>query len=221
MQPSRIMRVISVNVGLPREISSPTNTFSTAIYKHSVEGRVKVGFLNLEGDKQADLKNHGGREQAVYVYPSENYARWHQIIGHADLSWGTFGENLTTEDLLEDDVYIGDCYRIGSAEFTVTRPRIPCYKLGIRVGAPDIIKPFLISGYVGFYMAVLKEGDIGAGDEIIRISRPENSLTIRRVAEIVEKKDIEAMRQAVQLPTFEKRLRASFLRKIARVDAHS
>src|SRR3989475_8885773 len=132
------MKVVSINVGLPREVRWHGKTVLTSIFKAPVEGSVKVRHLNVEGDRQSDLAVHGGADKAVYVYPAEHYAFWRAELPGVDLPWGAFGENLTTEGLMEDSVHIGDRFRIGSAELVVTQPRMPCFKLGIRFGRPDI-----------------------------------------------------------------------------------
>src|SRR5437667_6254660 len=131
MQPASLMQVISVNVGVPREVDWKGRTVVTGIFKESVEGRIAVRRLNLEGDRQADLSVHGGPEKAVYVYPSEHYADWRHELQRSDLAWGMFGENFTTKGILENETNIGDKFRIGSALVMVTQPRMPCYKLGI------------------------------------------------------------------------------------------
>ncbi len=156
------MKVISVNVGLPRNVPYRGRSISTGIFKEPVEGRVKVQRLNVEGDRQADLSVHGGIEKAVYAYPSEHYEFWKGELPEMDLPWGMFGENLTTEGLLEDKVNIGDKLKVGTALFIVTQPRMPCYKLGIKFGRNDIIKRFLKSGRTGFYFSVLDEGEVSA-----------------------------------------------------------
>lgn len=144
---------------------------STGIFKDPVEGRVMLRTLNLDGDRQADLTVHGGPEKAVYAYPSEHYLFWKQELPGMELPWGMFGENFTTEGLFETETHVGDTFRIGSAELMVTQPRMPCYKLGIRFGRADIIKRFLWSERSGFYFSVLKEGEVGAGDEVELIER--------------------------------------------------
>jgi MOSC domain-containing protein YiiM len=131
-----------------------------------VAGRVRVGRLNIQGDEQSDLEVHGGADKAVYVYPAEHYEYWRGELRGVDLPWGVFGENLTVEGLIEGGVHTGDRLRAGSAEFAVTDPRMPCYKLALRFGRSDMVKRFLRSGRTGFYLAVLKEGEIGAGDAI-------------------------------------------------------
>ena len=158
------MKVISINVGLPREVEWRGTRVLTSIFKEPVSGRVRVDRLNLEGDRQSDLTVHGGARKAVYVYPSEHYTYWREQLG--ELAPGAFGENFTTEGLLEETVRIGDRLRIGSAEFVVTQPRTPCFKLQIRFGRLDIVRRFLRSGRSGFYLAVMREGEVEKGDEI-------------------------------------------------------
>jgi MOSC domain-containing protein YiiM len=177
------MKLLSVNVGLPREIEWNGRIVRTSIFKEPVLGRVAVTELNVNGDQQFDLTVHGGVDKAVYVYPSEHYEFWRKELPGFDLPFGMFGENFTTEGSLDDQtVFIGDRFRVGSAEFVVTQPRMPCYKLGIRFGNPDIIKRFLHSGRAGFYLAVRQEGEIAAGDSMELIARDERGIT---VAEIV------------------------------------
>src|SRR3979490_1767642 len=160
------MKIVSINVGLPREVRWHGKTVLTSIFKAPVQGSVRVRRLNVEGDRQSDLAGHGGADKAVYVYPSEHYAFWRAELPGVDLPWGTFGENFTTEGLVEDAVHIGDRLRIGSAEFAVTQPRMPCFKLGIRFGGPEIRARFLGSGRTGFYLAVTREGEVAAGDAV-------------------------------------------------------
>jgi MOSC domain-containing protein YiiM len=163
------VEIVSVNVGRPREVEWRGETVRTSIYKEPVPGKVRARKLNLEGDEQSDLRVHGGEQKAVYVYPSEHYEFWRAELPGMDLPWGAFGENLSTRGLLEDEVRIGDRFRAGTAELIVTQPRMPCYKLGIRFGTPRIVRQFLRSGRTGFYVAVLKEGDISAGDTVERL----------------------------------------------------
>jgi MOSC domain-containing protein YiiM len=158
------MEIVSINVGLPREVSWKGKTVSTGIYKSPVEGPVKLTTLNLDGDGQADLSVHGGPDKAVYAYPAEHYGFWREELSDSELSWGAFGENFTTQGLLEEDLNIGDTFRIGSAVVRVSQPRMPCYKLGIRLGRADIVKRFLASRRSGFYLSVLEEGTVQAGD---------------------------------------------------------
>lgn len=179
------MKVLSVNVGLPRLVEYNSEPVATGIYKDPVEGLVKVGEFNFEGDRQADLRVHGGYYKAVYVYPSEHYEFWREELPETDLPFGVFGENLTTLGLLETTVKIGDRFRIGTAEFVVTQPRQPCFKLGIRFGRADIIKRFARSGRSGFYLAIEKTGELEAAAEIEFLGGEPNSESI---AEIVRKR---------------------------------
>ena len=160
------MKLLSVNVGLPREIEWNGKIVRTSIFKQPVEGRVRVSTLNVEGDQQSDLTVHGGPDKAVYAYPSEHYPFWRQELPSMDLPRGVFGENFTTEGLLDETLHIGDRLCVGSAEFMVTQPRMPCFKLGIRFNSPEMVKRFLQSGRTGFYFAVTKEGEVAAGDSI-------------------------------------------------------
>jgi MOSC domain-containing protein YiiM len=181
---NRSMRLLSVNVGLPREIEWKGKIVRTSIFKQPVVGRVRVSTLNIEGDQQSDLTVHGGRDKAVYVYASEHFAFWRTEFPEMDLPLGVFGENFTIAGLLEETVHIGDRFRVGSAEFVVTQPRMPCYKLGIRFNRPDMVKRFLQSGRTGFYFAVVKEGEVAAGDSIAAIERDEHNVTVADVVNL-------------------------------------
>jgi MOSC domain-containing protein YiiM len=151
---------------------------STGIFKEPVAGRLMLRHNNLDGDRQADLTVHGGWDKAVYVYPSEHYAYWREELPGMPLPYGSFGENFTTEGLDESSVHIGDRFRIGGALVEVTQPRMPCYKLAIRFGRPDMPKRFHASGRCGFYLAVLQEGEVGAGDTLERIARNDGELSV-------------------------------------------
>ena len=182
------MRILSINVGRPREILAGDDIVTTSIFKSPVAGSVRVGKLNLEGDEQSDLTVHGGIRKAVYVYPSEHYAFWRAELSDVELQWGAFGENLTTEGILEETTSIGDMLRIGSAEFVVTQPRQPCYKLAIRLRRPDMIKRFVQSGRSGFYLRVTREGDIVTGDAIELIPDSESTMTVADAAAHIRSK---------------------------------
>jgi MOSC domain-containing protein YiiM len=175
------MKLVSISVGKPQELQWRGRSVRTSIFKTPVSGRVRVARDNLEGDEQSDLSVHGGKEKAVYAYPAEHYAFWHRELPDRELPWGSFGENFTTEGMLEDEVCIGDRFRVGTAEFVVTQPRMPCYKLGVRFDRPDVVKRFHKSGRSGFYLAVEREGEVGAGDVIERLARDAGGLTIADV----------------------------------------
>jgi MOSC domain-containing protein YiiM len=175
------MKVVAISVGRPQEVEWRGRRVQTSIFKTPVSHRVHVARDNVEGDQQSDLSVHGGREKAVYVYPAEHYDFWRRELLEGDLPWGAFGENFTTDGLLEDDVWIGDRYRVGTTELVVTQPRMPCYKLGIRFDRPDMVKRFLQSRRSGFYLAVEREGEVGAGDVIERLARDDTRLTVADV----------------------------------------
>jgi MOSC domain-containing protein YiiM len=193
------MKIISVNVGRPRLVMRDGEPVSTGIFKEPVTGRVMMRTLNLDGDRQADLTVHGGPEKAVYGYPSEHYEFWRRELPDMDLPWGMFGENFTTEDIFETETHIGDKFRIGTAEVMVTQPRMPCYKLGIRFGRTDIIKRFLVSERSGFYFSVLKEGEVGAGDELELIERNDSGVRVVDVTRLYgsEKRNVDLLRRAI------------------------
>ena len=196
------VRVLSVNVGMPREVDWQGRLVRTSIFKSPVSGPVRVATLNLEGDEQSDLTVHGGVHKAVYAYPSEHYVFWREEISGSDLPWGAFGENFTMEGLLEEAVHIGDRLRVGSAEFVVTQPRMPCFKLGIRFGRPEIVKRFLRSGRTGFYLAVLKEGRVTTGDSMEWLTRDEHAVTVSDIVNLykADGPNQDLLRRASQLP---------------------
>lgn len=173
------MKVVSVNVGMPREIVWQDRPLTTSIFKSPVEGRVPVRRLNLDGDKQSDLTVHGGSDKAVYGYPADHYPAWKSELPDAELGWGAFGENLTIDGLLETDLAIGDVVRAGTAELMVTQPRVPCMKLAARFGRPDMVKRFADSRRSGFYFRVVTEGEVGAGDSVEFVDRVTDRVTVR------------------------------------------
>jgi MOSC domain-containing protein YiiM len=172
-----------VNVGRPRTVDWRGRRVRSAIWKAPVEGPVRVTRLSLEGDTQSDLRVHGGPDKAVYAYPSEHYAYWARELSDAELPWGAFGENLTTLGLLERDVRVGDTFLVGTAVLQVTDPRMPCYKLGVRFGRDDMVKRFLEHGGSGFYLAVVREGEVSAGDRIELTARSDQEVTIADVVD--------------------------------------
>lgn len=206
---------------MPQIVQTPNEGFvTTAIFKKPVDGRVKVGDLNLEGDAQADLTVHGGWSKAVYAYPSEHYGFWQKEYPDKDLEAAQFGENLATEGLIETELFIGDRLRIGTAEFVVTEPRMPCYKLGIRFGHKDILRRFQRSRRSGFYLAVTKTGDIGAGDEIEIVSRDENRISVTDIFRVwvEDKDDVETMSRALKIDGLPEDWKEAFRERIARLD---
>ena len=172
------MKLISVNVGRPRLVAWNGATVSTSIFKAPIAGRIMLHKTNLDGDRQADLSVHGGPEKAVYGYPSEHYAYWREQLPGHELPWGSFGENFTTEGLLEMELSIGDRYRIGSAVIMVKTPRIPCFKLAAKFRREDMIERFLQSGYSGFYFSVIEEGEVEAGNAIEFLGGESSAVTI-------------------------------------------
>jgi MOSC domain-containing protein YiiM len=192
-------KLVSVNVGLPREVKWRGITTTTGIYKEPVEGRVALRTMNLDGDRQADLTVHGGAYKAVYCYPVAHYDYWKRELPGRDLPPGSFGENFTTDGLLEDTVHLGDRFAVGTAEVVVTQPRLPCYKLGIRFQSDEMVKRFLASRRTGFYVAVAREGEVGSGDEIRSIARDPAGVTISEIVRLyVEKRYGEAELSSVQ-----------------------
>jgi len=215
------MRVLSVNVGSPRRIDWHGREVFTSIWKTPAKGRVRVGQLNLAGDQQSDLSVHGGLDKAIYVYPSEHYKFWSREFPSMDLPWGAFGENLTTEGLLEGEMKIGDHIRIGSAECAVTQPRMPCYKLGIRFGREDMVKRFLASGRTGFYLSVLCEGEVGSGDSIEFTLRDPHEVTVADIASLYghDAGNQTLLRRAVDLPVLPASWRDYFRKRLWEPDA--
>ena len=174
-------RLLSVNVGLPRGIEWKGRIVHTGIWKDAVGGRCRVGKLNLEGDGQGDLAGHGGEQRAVFVYQIESYRYWQEQLGRAEFVHGQFGENFTIEGLPDDAVCIGDRYQIGSALFEVTQPRVTCYRVGIRMNEPRMPALLTSSGRPGFYFRVLREGEVGAGDEIVKVGEATEQMTVAQI----------------------------------------
>jgi MOSC domain-containing protein YiiM len=190
---------------------------STGIFKTPVEGRIMLRTLNLDGDRQADLTVHGGVTKAVYAYPSEHYAYWRSELPEMELPPGMFGENLTIEGLTEGTVNIGDRFRLGDAEVTVTEPRMPCYKLGIKFGRADILRRFLTSGRTGFYFSVQRENEVGAGDTIELIERHPANVTVSDVVRLYakDKDDVETLKRAIALEALPESWRKHFREQLA------
>ena len=213
------MKLLSVNVALPREFFQEGRLIRTAIFKNPVSGPVRVNALNIEGDHQADLTVHGGPSKAIYVYPSEHYAFWRKELPEVEFPWGSFGENLTTEGLLEKELNIGDHLCVGSVELVVTEPRLPCYKLGAKFNRDDMVKRFLKSRRTGFYCAVLREGTINAGDTIQLLSRDQNHITVADITRLYafDKSDHAAMRRAIEVSALSESWRGYFRGRIEKI----
>jgi len=209
-------KLLSVNVSLPKEIEFKGKIVSTGIFKEPINERVKVGKLNIDGDGQADLIGHGGEFRAVYVYSHDNYSHWEKELSRDDFNMGQFGENFTVQGLLDQDVHVGDQYKIGSALFEVTQPRVPCYKLGIKMETEGFYSQILKSGRLGFYFKVLEEGEVGAGDSILPIKVDSNGMTIFEINQLMyfDKDNYSRFRDAIKIEelspgwkkTFEDRL---------------
>ena len=212
------MKVLSVNVGLPRKVLFNGQIINTAIFKDPVKGPIMLRKLNLDGDRQADLTVHGGIDKAVYSYPVEHYDYWRKQFPDTDLKWGMFGENFTTEGLLEDAVNVGDQFQIGSAKIVATQPRMPCYKLGVRFGRMDVIRRFMTSGRPGIYFKILKEGEVKTGDKIKNIKRDKNNVTVKDIVSLYISKNhidiIEMMRRAIKIRDLPEGWRYEFEQKI-------
>jgi MOSC domain-containing protein YiiM len=209
------MKVISVNVGFPREVLWKAKPVLTGIFKKPVTERVRVSYLNLEGDRQADLTVHGGEEKAVYAYPLEHYTYWQRELPDEMLPWGSFGENLTIEGLSETNVNIGDCFRIGTTELMVTQPRFPCFKLNLKFGRDDMVKRFLNSRLSGIYFSVVQEGEVGVGDAMELVRRDENNITVADIVQIyVREANDDLVRRAIQVTALAASLRTYFQQQI-------
>ena len=211
------MRLLSVNVGLPREVVEGDRVVLTSIFKTPVAGPVAIRGHNLEGDRQSDLSVHGGRAKAVYAYPHEHYAFWRAQLPEVAFSPGQFGENLTIEGLGEADVHVGDRLRIGSAELVVTQPRMPCYKLGIRFGRPEMVKRFLESRRSGFYLQVAAEGEVAAGDAIAIVARHPAAVSMPELLRMYLKEatDPARLREAVAIPALSDAWRGELTKQLA------
>jgi MOSC domain-containing protein YiiM len=214
-----LLRLLSVNVGLPREVNWNGTTIMTGIFKEPVDGAVMLRRLNRDGDRQADLSVHGGISKAVYAYPAEHYDFWKKELPDMQLPYGMFGENLTTEGLLEDGVNVGDRFRIGEAELMVTEPRMPCYKLGIKFGRSDILRRFLASRRTGFYLAVLKEGRVKSGDSVELLSRDANNIAIADITRLYafEKDDLGTLQRVVKLEALSESWRDYFQHQLEKL----
>ena len=213
------MKLLSVNVSQPKEVSYNGKRIKTGIFKEPVSGRTMMRRLNLDGDGQGDPSVHGGVHKAVYVYTVEHYNFWKQELGRDDLTYGKFGENLTVEGMLEDAVHIGDIFRIGEALVEVSQPRVPCFKLGMKMRDPQIVKPFLASERVGFYVRVLEEGEVGAGDAIERTVVGDGQMTVKEIVHLrhFNSTNAAAVEKAANLPALTPSWRDAFAEIVAKV----
>jgi ferredoxin-NADP reductase/MOSC domain-containing protein YiiM len=204
--------VISVNVGLPRDVEWQGKTVRTAIWKRPVEGRVMARRLNLAGDGQADLRGHGGEQRAIMVYQLDSYRYWERYLGRSDFVYGQFGENLTVDGLADTEVCIGDRFRIGGAVFEITQPRVTCYRVGIRTNYPEMPALLVSHHRPGFYFRVLEEGEIGAGDEIVKIADGPEQMTVAEIDSLLYTPDhpTAALQRALRIPALSPGWQGSF-----------
>ena len=216
-------KILSVNVSYPKEVEFEGQKVTTGIFKEPIEGRVKLRTLNLDGDKQADLTVHGGPDKAVYAYPSEHYESWHKVYPNMEMPNGMFGENFTTEGLMESEVNVGDIFSMGSAKVIATQPRMPCYKLGVKFGRMDVLKKFLASSRSGIYFKVLEEGEVGAGDLIVKIKSDTNRVGISDIVRLYasDREDTKTMRRAVKVKALPEGWKDYFYEQIRRIEKKS
>ncbi|MFN2744234.1 MOSC domain-containing protein [Bacillus sp. z60-18] len=207
--------ILSINIGKPKQVQFKNKTVSTGIYKTTVQEPLFLSWTNLEGDGQADLVHHGGREKAVCVYPYEHYSFWENAL-QRKLEYGALGENLTIKGLLETDVSIGDVFQLGEAIVQVSQPRQPCYKLSVRYGVPDMVLKVQETGYTGFYFRVLQEGRVDKNSGLRRISRHPKALTVSFANRIKhhEKDHVEGIKKLLEVEELSASWRASFLKRL-------
>src|SRR5258708_25287589 len=223
------MQLISVNIGLPREVLWHGRPVVTGIFKEPVKGRTVLRKLNLDGDRQADLTVHGGEYKAVYCYPVAHYEYWRKELRGRELPMGMFGENFTVDfredgGSPEDSIHIGDRFLVGSAEVFVTQPRLPCYKLGVRFQMDDMVKRFLASGHTGFYLAVIREGEVGAGDEMKALARDPNAVPISEITRLYVAKrysddDASSVKRALQVAALPESWKEYFRERLQHMNA--
>jgi MOSC domain-containing protein YiiM len=215
-------RIVSLNIGLPREVICHGRRVLTGIFKNPVDGRVTLRKLNLENDHQADLTVHGGEYKAVYCYPFAHYDYWREELPATALPMGAFGENFTTDGFSEGAVHLGDQFSVGSAEVIVTQPRMPCYKLGIRFQAEDMVKKFLVSMRTGFYLAVTREGEVGVGDEIKPIAQDENAVPVSAITHLYiakryDEEDLAMLRKSLKVRALPESWKEYFRERLANI----
>ncbi|OLS16737.1 MAG: hypothetical protein HeimC3_51570 [Candidatus Heimdallarchaeota archaeon LC_3] len=210
------MKIISINVGLPRKVMWQDNEVETAIFKEPIKGKIKINKLNLEGDQQADLSVHGGINKAVYAYSAEYYMFWKNELPNTKFPYGAFGENLTTLGLNENNVNIGDIFQIGTAKLMAVQPRLPCYKLGVRFQRLDMIKRFLESKRAGIYFKVIEEGETAHLDEIKLIKEDENAVKISEITRLFafDKNDLESLIKIVKVEALPESWKTYFQHRI-------
>lgn len=215
------MKILSINVSMGREITYMGKALRTGIFKEPVKGRVMLRWLNLDGDAQSDLVNHGGIYKAVYVYSVENYEFWQHELHRDGFAFGQFGENFTVRGMLEDEIHIGDVFQVGGAKVEVTQPRVPCYKLGIKMGLAAFPKMFLASGRVGFMFRVLKEGEVGEGDSLERIANGPEQISVRAINHLLyfDPDNFEDARRALRIPALSPGWRGSFEKRLEQAEA--
>src|SRR6266581_1348163 len=204
--------LLSVNVGLPRDVTWNGKTVRTAVWKSPVTGRRMVRKLDIDGDAQADLTGHGGEHRAVFVYQMDSYHYWERFLGRSDFTFGQFGENFTVEGLLDNEVCIGDRYRIGDAIFEVTQPRVTCYRVGIRMNEPRMAALLTSSGRPGFYLRVLQEGEVGPGDEIVKVGEGKERMTVAEINALLYSPDHarDRLERALRIEALSPGWRSSF-----------
>src|SRR5438093_11656434 len=214
-------RLLSVNVGLPRDIAWRGKTVHTAIWKDPVQGRRMVRRLNIDGDKQGDLQGHGGEHRAIFVYQIESYRYWQDRLGRRDFSYGQFGENFTVGGLADDEVCVGDRYRIGEALFEVTQPRVTCYRVGIRMDLPAMPSLLVAHHRPGFYFRVLEEGLVQAGDSIVKVADGPERLTVAQVDALLylPNKSRDLLERALRVPALSEGWQGSFRELLAKAEA--
>ena len=210
------MHIVSVNVGLPREVPWKHMRVSTAIFKEPVEGAIPIRKLNLDGDRQADLTVHGGPQKAVYGYPVEHYDYWRELLPQMPPVLGAFGENLTTRGALEEDLCIGDHVRVGTALLQVAQPRMPCYKLQVRFDREDMTKLFVASLRSGFYFSVIEEGEVGEGDAMKIVQREQHGISVAIVNRLYYARTIdeELLERTLRVPGLTSESRSAILSRV-------
>lgn len=215
------MKLLSVNVSMPKEVPHMGKTITTGIFKEPVNGRVMLRTLNLDGDGQADLKAHGGTYKAAYVYSIENYEYWKRKLGRADFTFGQFGENFTAEGMLDDTIHIGDVFRVGRALVEVTQPRVPCFKLGIKMGLAQFPKMFLNSCRVGFYLRVLEEGEVGEGDLFEQVKTEPERMSVSEACHLLyfDQKNLEGAQKALRIQALSPGWKGSFKDRLTKTRA--